>query len=364
MFDNAAQPAQLAPFLARHGRGQVLITSRHDRWQQLAEPLTVTPLPADEAVKVLLARTGNQEPDAARELVEALHYLPLAVEQAAAYIGAQPDLSIAGYLELFRTHEQQLLDLGTPLHYQEGRTVAAVVAVALQPLDRTSAAGQLLRLCAFLAPDQLPLRLLLSRRDSLPGPLADATADEVKRRDAQEMLYRLGLLTNDAQGTAQLHRLLQDAIRLQLPDDEQRTWAQHTIELLAELLDADEDASANAEHWNLLAPHVDAALDHAVSMGLVLPGLASLLSRTGRYLQDRLQLPAARDHYEQTLAMWRRVYGDADHSNIAAALSSLGIVLRELGDRRTAASLETEADAIKQRLFEQQYPIPPGLKDL
>ena len=39
VFDNADQPAQLAPFLPPRGRGQVLITSRHNRWQQLAEPL-------------------------------------------------------------------------------------------------------------------------------------------------------------------------------------------------------------------------------------------------------------------------------------------------------------------------------------
>jgi hypothetical protein len=105
VFDNADQPSQLAPFLPRNGGGQVLVTSRHGRWQRLAEPLLVTPLPTDDAVRVLLARTSNHEPDAARELVEALHHLPLAVEQAAAYISSQPDLTISGYLEVFRIHE-------------------------------------------------------------------------------------------------------------------------------------------------------------------------------------------------------------------------------------------------------------------
>jgi len=492
VFDNADQPAQLAPFLPRHGRGQVLITSRHDRWQHLAEPLQITPLPVEDAAKALLARTGDNDPDAARALVEALHRLPLAVEQAAAYLGSQPDLSIAGYLELFRTHEQQLLSRGTPLHYQEGRTVAAVVAIVIQQLGDATAAGQLLRLCAFLAPDQLPLRLLLSRPGVLPEPLADAAAGEVMRREAVDMLYRLGLFTDDLQDTVQLHRLLQDAVRLHLPDDEQRTCAQHTIDLLDELLD-DEDAAVEADNWAVLSPHIDAALGHALSLDLAFDALGRLLTTTGQYLQDRQQfsaardryhqvlaiwrrvygdgdhpdiaasltnlgivlddlgespaardhyeqalamrrrlhgdgdhpniaasldnlgivlgrlgelpvardhheqalamrrrlygdgdhpdiatsltnlgvvlrrlgeLPAARDHYEQALAMWRRLYGGGDHPNVATSLDNLGVVLRQLGNRRAAARLEVEADAIKQRLFEQQFPIPPGLKEL
>ena len=253
----------------------------------------------------------------------------MAVEQAAAYIGSQPDLSIAGYLELFRTHERQLLERGTPLHYQEGRTIAAVVAIALQQLGMTSAAGQLLRLCAFLAPDQLPLRLLLSRPAVLPVPLSDIAADEVRRRDAEEQLFRLGLLTDDAQGTTQLHRLLQDAVRMHLPDDEQRTWAQHAIGLLVELLD--EDASTKHERWTLLGPHVDTALGHALSLDLAFAQLGRLLTLTGGYMRDRRQLFAARRYYEQALVMERRMHRDADHPDIARSLANLGYVLNHLG---------------------------------
>jgi tetratricopeptide (TPR) repeat protein len=351
VFDNADQPAQLAPFLPGNGRGHVLITSRHSRWQQLAEPLRVTPLPADDAVRILLMRTGDHDADAARELVEALHHLPLAVEQAAAYIGSQPDLSIADYLELFRTHEPQLLERGTPLHYQEGRTVATVVAIALQQLGETTTAGQLLRLCAFLAPDRLPLRLLLSRRDGLPVLLADAAADEVVKRDAEEMLYRLGLLTDDAQGTVQLHRLLQDAVRLQLPDDEQHKWAQNAVDVLAELLDADGDVSARDERWTRLLLHVDAACEHALSIGLMSSGLARLLAMVGGYLGKRNQLPAARYYLEQALAMYRRLYGEDDHADIATTLDTLGRVLVDQLDLPAARELYEEALAIWGRLY-------------
>ena len=62
--------------------------------------------------------------------------------------------------------------------------------------------------------------------------------------------------------------------------------------------------------------------------------------------------------------MQRRVYGDTDHPDIAVSLGNLGLVLRGRGNRRAAAIMEAEADAIKQHLFEQRYPMPPGLKDL
>ena len=99
--------------------------------------------------------------------------LPLALEQAAAYIQATGD-TLAGYLALFRQRRAEMLARGEPTGYS--KTVASTWALAFDRLQQTApGAVGLLRLLAFYAPEAIPLRLLLQPR---PG-LAERLGDEV-----------------------------------------------------------------------------------------------------------------------------------------------------------------------------------------
>ena len=83
----------------------------------------------------------------------------MALEQAAAY-AASSGCRWPRYLELFDQRRAELLALGKPLAYQG--TVDATFTLALDQLRATNpAAVQLLELCALLAPDEIPLPLLL-----------------------------------------------------------------------------------------------------------------------------------------------------------------------------------------------------------
>jgi hypothetical protein len=85
VFDNAEHPRELAPYRPPAGNGHVLVTSRNPAWGAMATPLLVEVLPRAEAVAFLRARTGSDD-RAAGELAQALGDLPLALEQAAAYL--------------------------------------------------------------------------------------------------------------------------------------------------------------------------------------------------------------------------------------------------------------------------------------
>lgn len=85
--------------------------------------------------------------------------MPLALEQAAAYIVATGTVSLTDYAQLFATRALELLKRGQPLGYQH--TVATTWSLALQTLrDTEPAAVGLLTLAAFVAPDDLPQPLL------------------------------------------------------------------------------------------------------------------------------------------------------------------------------------------------------------
>jgi hypothetical protein len=118
VFDNADQADTVAPFLPTQGAGQVVITSRDPvRRRHTTATLSVEVLEQAEAVRFITKRTGQTDRSAARALAEALGNLPLAVEQACAYVEAE-QLPLAAYLELLRQDVGELFAEGRPPDYQ------------------------------------------------------------------------------------------------------------------------------------------------------------------------------------------------------------------------------------------------------
>jgi hypothetical protein len=102
VFDNAEQPEDIIGWLPGGG-GHVLITSREQRWAEVAVPVEVDVLARAESVAMLQARVPGLAAEEADRLAAELGDLPLAVAQAAGYLPGS-GLSAAAYLELVHYH--------------------------------------------------------------------------------------------------------------------------------------------------------------------------------------------------------------------------------------------------------------------
>ena len=117
VFDNAPDRASVARFVPPAGRGRVLITSRNQIWPP-GQAVEVPVLDPEVAAEFLVNRTGDPDRRAALELAGELGGLPLALEQAAAYVQASGE-SLAGYLALFWRRRADLLGRGEPTGYSQ-----------------------------------------------------------------------------------------------------------------------------------------------------------------------------------------------------------------------------------------------------
>ena len=170
IFDNAPDRATVERFLPPAGPGQVLVTSRDPNWPP-GQLLAVPVLDTEAAAGFLTDRTGDQDKQAASELAAELGGLPLALEQAGAYIQASGD-SMTGYLASFVQRRPELLRRGEPTGYPQ--TVATTWRLAFEDLQQAApGAVGLLRLLAFCAPEAIPLRLLLQPRPDLASSSAN-----------------------------------------------------------------------------------------------------------------------------------------------------------------------------------------------
>jgi hypothetical protein len=134
VFDNAPARPAVARFLPPAGRGRVMVTSRNADWPA-GQVLDVPALDTDAAAGFLVTRTGDLDEQASIELARELGGLPLALEQAGAYVQAS-GISVARYLALFRMRRPQLLARGEAREY--GKTVATTWSLAFTELERSA----------------------------------------------------------------------------------------------------------------------------------------------------------------------------------------------------------------------------------
>ena len=130
---------------------------------------------------VPLKRTDREGPldpaeqDAARALAEELGYLPLALEQAAAYM-VEHEEAFSVYLAAYRVLRLKLLDEMGPVTGEYPETVRTTWKRSFDAVAAASPASiELLRFSAFFAPYAIPLRAdpgggLRARRAARLGP--------------------------------------------------------------------------------------------------------------------------------------------------------------------------------------------------
>ena len=252
VFDNAPDLAAVEAVLPPVGCGLVLITSRDPDWP-VGEVVDVPVLVREVAAEFLLHRVdsgdkaGAQELDAARKLADELGGLPLALEQAAAYMKAT-FRGVASYLALFRERRTELLARGDTGVY--GKQVTTTWTLAFEELRRTHPdAVSLLRLLACCAPEAIPVRLLLQAgaglADSLGpevAPLLQLIDDPLLADDATAALRRYSLVNSAREGMLSVHRLVQAVTLGQLPAGQAGAWRTAAGALIEAALPGDQPA--------------------------------------------------------------------------------------------------------------------------
>ena len=317
VFDNVTDRASVERFVPPAGSGRLIVTTQSQHWP-LGQALDVPVLDTEVAADFLVNRTGDADRAAARELAEGLGGLPLALEQAAAYMQAA-DTTVAGYLSLFRDRQAELLTRGEAAGHP--RDVAATLGLALSRLaGLTPTAAGLLRLLAFLAPEPVPLRLLLTGQQAaglacpeVAAGIGPLLGDPVATGDAITTLRRYSLLSPAGHGMALVHRLVQALTRAQLTAEAAAQWEQAAATLVEAAVPADPQAPSAWPSCAALLPHARAVLDlTSDAMGRI----AMYLGYSGSYPVARDLLRLITDaHADSHLRRERTAPGAAPRSN-------------------------------------------------
>ena len=390
VFDNAPERASVTSFVPPAGPGRMLITSRNQIWPP-GQAVEVPVLDRQVAAEFLAVRTGDADRQAALELAAELGGLPLALEQAGAYMQAS-GRSIAGYLELFRARRAELLDKGDPAGYD--KRVATTWAVTFAELGQAGLAAGLLRLVACCAAEDIPLGLLLRPGlaaedfDAVVGPvLVPLLEDELARDDAVAWLRRFSLISAPRGGLVSVHRLVQAITVDQLPADEADAWKQAAAALIEAALPSDPQDSRSWPVFAALLPHAQATLDPASdsmdqlarylgasgsyaaalavqrqilrvreeTLGAEHPDTLTVRANLGRWTGQAGDLAGARDLFAALLPVGERVLGP-EHPRTLAAWHELARWTGHTGDPATARDLFAALLPVRERVLGPEHP--------
>ncbi|HST22726.1 MAG TPA: FxSxx-COOH system tetratricopeptide repeat protein [Blastocatellia bacterium] len=349
IFDNAEDAKLVREYIPSGGIGHIIITSRNPNWAGVAKPLSVRPLPIAEAIEFLVKRTGGGQDEATvKALAEALGCLPLALEQASAFIETS-GRTLVRYLELFENHQKELMQR-SELSTEYPATVATTWSISFQNVERDNPpAAELLRLCAFFAPDDIPLNMITDGAGELPESLAATVIDSFLFDEALIALRKYSLVEVEDEKLS-IHRLVQAVIRHAMYEEDVKRWTGVAVHLVNASFP---EESYDVRTWPLCAtllPHASVALSHAEAIQFTSNKTARLLNQIGLYLYARAEYTQAKIMHERALAIDEATLS-SDHPTVAVRLNNLGNVLKAQGDLAGAKALYERALAIGEATF-------------
>jgi len=166
ILDNADDIPMASEFFPSSETGHILLTTRASHTGSNVKRRDVVTMEPEEGALFLLQRIGRLEKDEAIEsapeglrkqaqvLSEAVGGLPLALDQAAAFID-ENRISPEKYLALYRDEQSLLARRGD--ESADHPPVSSTFSLAFKKLEETSqTAADLLRVCAFLEADAIP----------------------------------------------------------------------------------------------------------------------------------------------------------------------------------------------------------------
>ncbi|MCI0487664.1 MAG: tetratricopeptide repeat protein [Blastocatellia bacterium] len=365
ILDNADEPELVEEYLPVNSEGHIILTSRARVFDRLgiARPIELMKLEPDEASDFFLKRTGranleSAEAEAMKQLGEELDYLPLALEQAGAYI-KKLDCSFRDYLSSYDKRKLELLEKSGPVMGAYPASVATTWSLNFERVEQTSTvAADLLRASTFFHADKIPFELITLGATELGAAISSALAgvdtDPLVFDELLEPLTAYSLIRRDLKSrTYSIHRMVQLVLKSRMDTDTQRLWAERAVRALNRAFPKPE-----YEHWPLcerLLAHAKAAAELIAEWNFTFEEASRLLNTAGVYCYERAQYTEAEPLYLCSLDIDEKVMG-MDHPNVANTLNNLAVLYRVQGKYDEAEPLYLRSLEIREKALGPDHP--------
>ena len=373
IWDNMEDLALLDRFLPSVRSGAILLTTRNQALGTRTRGIDLFPMEQAEGKNFLLRRAKVLEPGAtheqmqqpvewiateytaAEELVVIMGGLPLALDQAGAYI-EETGCSLSDYLGYYGQQRAYLLARRGNQVQDHLHSVTTTFRLAMERVGQEQQrAADVLRVCALLHPEAIHEELFVQGAPYLGPALEALAADLIQFDQTLAVLRNFSLVQRQAEtSTLSLHRLVQAVLRDQMSEQEQIMWLKRLSAALNALFPEDSSDARRWEPCERLLPHVlfvaAATPDYAGNWEL-----AEVLCKAADYLHEHARYEQAEELYRRSVCLGELETG-SEHPALARALDGLAFLLGEQGKYTQAESLGNRALRLREQLLGPEHP--------
>ena len=338
ILDNADDIQAVSEFIPSARKGHVILTTRAYSTGTVAQRLEIEKMGLEEGALFLLRRVKRLKGNAsletvpedmrgqAREIVKVVDGLPLALDQAGAYI-EETGCSLTDYLKFYKTRQRRLLRMRGKDASGHPEPVATTWSLSFEKVEQANpAAAELLRLCAFLHPDEIPEAMIVAGASESGPTLRSVVEDELEWNEAIRELRRYSLLKRDAEKKVlNIHRLVQAVIRDGIGEETQREWAERTVRMVSRAFTAQQWLVTDTTTWptyQLYLPHAQACAKLIEHWHILSPESARLLHQIGSYMYERGLFTDIEPLLQEAVRQREQLFGE-DSLEVAESLSRL-----------------------------------------
>ena len=279
ILDGINKPEVVTNALPAMGHGSVLVTSQYRHWHEVATVLPLDPMTNEQAARFLRTRVESTNASAAADdaiepLAELLGGLPLALEQAGAFVSRNPSRSYAQFRDLLENEGIRLFErAGPPATSRD--TVASVWRVSSTAANaECSGTAELMQLLSIIGDGPIPLAAL------------DQLDDFPNWEEALDVLHAYSLCQMTFTDVT-VHQLVKMVSRDAMEADELALAARRMATAIQQWLPPDRGLSSNWEAWNTVGVHIDAMIEVSRSDGPALAKVLDLADHHAGYLRSR-----------------------------------------------------------------------------
>lgn len=375
ILDNADNLSIVHDFIPSSGKGHILLTTRAQAPGTTAQRIELDKMSKDEGTffllrrakrlkgAITLAEVPSSERTQAQDIVDVLDSLPLALDQAGAYI-EETGCSLSDYLKFYKTRSNRLLRTRGKDSAGHPEPVATTWSLSFEKVKQANpAAAELLQLCAFLHPDAIPEKMIVDGAAELSPTLQATVEDELDLNDAIRELLRYSLVKRDADARIlNIHRLVQVVLRDALEKEEEQAWAERTVNIMGRVFPKSNDSASIWSICQEYMPHAETCSTLIQQKKVSSLQAATLLNNAGAYLTERVQFGEAEAFMQRALSIRERT--EPESAPVAETLNNLALLYWLQARYEEAESFYLRAISIQEHVVGEDAGLAEMLNNL
>ena len=351
LFDNVEHYDDIKVFFdiddTLKGKRHIILTSRKANEIPNIQVVELNVFNKNESLKFLEAHTGKVPDEYAEKITDLLDGLPLALEQATAYI-REENKSYKVYFELLE--EDGTISRLENKRLSHTESVGATWNISMQRI-KSKAAKELLNLCAFFAPDNIHSQWFVDVIDVLPDELQKHILTDFS--EIKKDLKAYSLVRIDNEDRISLHRLLQEVIRKSM-NKEQKRWVDYCFTIIGRFPTIDVLSSIeNRQKFISIGFHALEIFKHYRKVyfnnEFKLVNLAKILNDIGVTYGDYIDYEQAIKCYEDTISIYLK-YTPRYDSGIAMTYNNIALIYDSLGKYIKAQKYAEKSLSLKKSI--------------